>query len=149
MEFNPRYLPDTWPLPVVDDINRDFFTSGRLRLQTCRSCGNVQHPPGEFCFACGSFECSYKEVPPKGTVSSFTIVHHPVHPMLANVVPYNVVVVQLDAFSHVHIVGNLVGLSGGDRPRIGEAVVGEWTGAIDDGQEDPIRFLQWRRAEDI
>ena len=72
-------------LPALTDLNRDWFTRGELTLQECAACGVVQHPPEEVCHACGSTSFTTRVVAPTGTVHSYTIVHHAVHPALADV----------------------------------------------------------------
>jgi uncharacterized OB-fold protein len=138
-----RYLPDEWQLPALTEFNRAFFTSGTLKLQQCVECKIIQHPPGEFCFACGGFEFDYIDGEARGTISGYTIVRHPVHPLLTSAIPYNVVVVQLDEYPHVEITGNVVDCSPDDL-KIGAAVNGEWTDPLDDGANEPVRLLQWR-----
>jgi uncharacterized OB-fold protein len=46
--------------------------------------------------------------PETGVVFSFTIVHHPAHPAMKTVVPYNIVVVDFPAYDHVRLVSNLI-----------------------------------------
>jgi len=41
-------------------------------------------------------------------VFSYTIVHHPAHPAVKPVVPYNIVVVHLDDADDVRIVSNVI-----------------------------------------
>ncbi|HWO94088.1 MAG TPA: OB-fold domain-containing protein [Dehalococcoidia bacterium] len=101
-------LPESWALPLVDETNREFFTSGRLKVQKCAACGIVQHPPEDVCHACGGMQFEYPEASGRGTVWSHTIVRHPVHPALADVVPYAVALVALEDHPHVRIVGNVV-----------------------------------------
>lgn len=145
MSADGRYLPDGLPVPEVNDFTRAFLTTGTLALQTCRACGAVQHPPGELCFSCGGFDFDYRETPARGTISSYTVVHHATHPLLVAVVPYNVVIVELDEFPHVRIVGNLVGAAGGDDAlAIGRPVTGEWTAPLSRDGQEPVRLLQWR-----
>ena len=146
MSAADRYLPDEWQLPALTEFNRAFFTSGTLKLQQCIACKSMQHPPGEVCFTCGEVEFEYVGADERGTISSYTIVHHPVHEVLKSVVPYNVVVVQLDEFPHVEIVGNLVGAALSSDVRIGAAVHGVWTGPLDDDCDEPVRLLQWQLA---
>src|SRR6185295_13554780 len=103
-----RYLPGGWTLPALTDENRAFFTSGELRLQHCRACGAVQHPPADVCSTCQGLELDDVPAEPVGSVASYTIVHHPLHPMLKDAVPYNVVIVSLRDHPELRIVGNLV-----------------------------------------
>jgi uncharacterized protein len=143
MTGDARYLPDGWPLPEVNEFSRAFLTTGSLALQTCRACAAVQHPPGELCLTCGSFDFDYVEAPARGTISSYTVVHHAMHPLLVDTVPYNVILVELDAFPGVRIVGNLLDAADGDLT-IGRQVTGTWTAPLSHEGQESVRLLQWR-----
>src|SRR4051812_20454505 len=106
-----RYMPQSWTMPALTEHNRPFFTSGALTLQRCTDCDTVQHPPGEVCSTCQSFAFEYVHVAPTGVVESYSIVHHAVNPMLRDRLPYNVVVVALDEYPQVHIVGNVIDIA--------------------------------------
>ena len=136
-----RYLPDGWILPSASDHYSVFFTDGELVLQRCASCGHVQHPPGDVCVSCGSFDFEWEPTRPEGVISTFTVVHHPVHELLAGAVPYNIVVVELDNHAGIRIVGNVINRPANDL-EIGMRVVGEFTQPL--GEEPPVRLLQWR-----
>ncbi len=127
-------------LPAVDEINQQFFTSGELRLERCPECGGVQHPPSGVCVACQHVGCEHEAVEPVGFVESWTVVHHPLHPMLKDRVPYNVIVVSLRDHPHVRIVGNLIDAAG-EEIRIGTPVRASWTAPLSGG----VRLPQWRR----
>ncbi len=101
-------MPDQWTLPELSSENAPFFTSGEISLQHCLACGHVQHPPVPICASCQSTHFEYRAGSRTGVIESFTIVHHPVHPMLVDRVPYNVIVVALDEPGGVRIVGNLL-----------------------------------------
>ncbi len=77
------------------------------------------------CGSCQSTEFEYHPGSRTGTIESFTIVHHPVHPMLVDRVPYNVIVVALDDPAGVRIVGNLV-VGDGQSIGIGMRVSATW-----------------------
>jgi hypothetical protein len=142
-----RYLPAGWPLPKLDEFNRPFFTSGALMLQQCKECGVVQHPAGEICDACGGSNFEYVKYAATGTVSSYTIVHHPPHPILRELVPYNVVIVQLDSPSHLQVIGNLIDVAPDD-VQVGLRVAGTWTKALTSDEEGGIKLLHWQLADD-
>ncbi|MEE8313556.1 MAG: Zn-ribbon domain-containing OB-fold protein [Myxococcota bacterium] len=101
-------LPEDWTLPAVDELNEAFFTSGRILLQSCAGCGTIQHPPEEICHRCQGTEFETRESSGRGTVYSYTVIHHPAHPKLAQSVPYAVVLVSLDDFPDVRITGNVL-----------------------------------------
>ena len=105
-------MPEPWPVPELTAENAEFFSSGDIRLQHCSACGHVQHPPVPICGSCQESEFDYRPGSRTGTIESFTVVHHPVHPMLVDRVPYNVVVVALDEPEGIRIVGNLLAEKG-------------------------------------
>ena len=141
-----RVLPEGWTLPKLDHHNRRFFTSGVLVLQRCAACHGVHHPPQEVCPDCQGLEFGYEEVSGSGVVVSFTEVHHPVHAVLADAVPYHVVLVELTEHPGVRIVGNLVGAPPAV-PRIGLPVRCTWV-TVDPGHGRPVVTLpQWAAEE--
>lgn len=124
-------------LPVLTPTNTAWFTSGEVAIQRCLSCTTLQHPPEEVCHQCGAMEFDTKVLAPRGTVHSYTIVHHAANKALLDMVPYAVVLVSLDDAPHLRVVGNLEG-----EVHIGLAVVARWEDHDgDDGTT--IRLLQW------
>jgi uncharacterized OB-fold protein len=104
-----RILGPAWLLPVLDEHNRAYITTGRLMVQACRSCGTVQHPPEDLCRSCGSHEVGPRESAGRGRIESAVVVHRAVHPALKDHVPYTVVLVSIDDAPGVNLVGNLRG----------------------------------------
>jgi uncharacterized protein len=141
----PGVLPRDWALPAIDRTNRAWFTSGALALQECAACHGLQHPPEEICHVCGSMEFVSRTVAPTGTVYSYTIVHHAVHPALESSVPYAVVLVALDDEPQVRVVGNLLDVAMSD-VEIGLPVEAVWE---ERPTEDGVVVLlpQWRRRK--
>ena len=148
-EPSARYLPDEWTLPAITEHNSAFFTSGELRLETCRACGAAQHPPIGVCIECGGLEHDYVATTPTGRIDGFTIVHHAVHPLLAQRVPYNVVVVTLDDHPDLRVVGNVIDVPP-DEVRNGARVRCTWSEPLDSPSGGAaIRLPQWAlEAED-
>ena len=134
-------LPEDWTLPAIDALNEAFFRSGRLVVQRCAACATVQHPPEELCHRCWGTSFEEAESQGRGTVYSFTIVHHPAHPKLSAVVPYAVVLVSLDDYPQVRITGNLVGAAP-DSVKIGMPVRAFWDEIEDEGGA-VLRMPQW------
>lgn len=133
-------LPDDWTVPVPTGVNRAWFTSASLAVQTCAGCGALQHPPEEICHACGSMAFTTTEMAPTGTVYSYTVAHYPVHPALADAVPYAVVLVALDDAPAIRVVGNVVGTAPSE-VHIGMPVAATWEErAVDD---DVVHLLMW------
>lgn len=89
------------PQPGISDDTRFFWEglkAGRLLAQRCANCGTLRHPPGPVCIVCHSFDWEAVELSGKGTLYSWTVVHHAAHP----------------AFDYPHAIG-LVDLSEGLR----------------------------------
>ena len=80
----------------------------RLVIQRCRSCDRFQHVPEDVCHECYSADLFFDEVEGAGTIFTWTRIWHPVHPALADRVPYLVVVVALDRAAPVRVIGNLL-----------------------------------------
>ena len=137
-------LPDDFALPRLDAFNAPWFASGTLAVQQCAACAALQHPPEEICHACGSMTFGHRVLAPRGTIYSYTVVHHPTSNVLAAAVPYVVVLVGLDEEPAVRVVGNLVDAPPSDA-RIGLAVEAVWDERrTDDGTV--ILLPQWRPA---
>jgi uncharacterized OB-fold protein len=134
-----------WTLPLLNEHNRPFFTSGELRVQRCEECGQVQHPPMDVCRLCQSQQFTSEPSSGTGTISSFKIVHHAVDRRLEAVVPYNVVIVALDDYPDVMVVGNVVDAEG-DELSIGARVRCSFAEVRDVEAGETLCFPQWRLA---
>lgn len=127
-------LAGVGPLPAPDELSRPFWDAcreRRLLLQRCESCGTFQHPPEYLCHRCLSEHLHWEEVPGTGTVYSAVNVTHPVYPGTADIVPYNVVVVEVDGTGGVRLVGNVLGAAYEDI-HLGARVRIAWDQAADD-----------------
>jgi uncharacterized OB-fold protein len=83
--------PDALTRPYWDGVARR-----ELRLQTCLACAHAWHPPLPICPRCHSERIEWRPVAGGGTVYSFTVAHHAVHPAVVGKVPYLVALVTLD-----------------------------------------------------
>ena len=96
-------------LPVVDDENRIFWTSGAngsLHIRRCGNCGNYIHPPSPRCPKCLSSNVGDVAVSGRGRIESFTINHHRWVPNLK--VPYVIALVSLEEQQDVRLATNIV-----------------------------------------
>ncbi|MGE0152033.1 MAG: Zn-ribbon domain-containing OB-fold protein [Reyranellaceae bacterium] len=98
MQIVPR--PDPLTAPYWEGARQ-----GRLLIQRCLSCGQRWHPPAPFCPACQSDRYAWEAVSGRGTVFSFTVVHHAAHVAVAGKVPYLVALVELE--EGVRLVANI------------------------------------------
>jgi uncharacterized OB-fold protein len=84
----------------------------RLAIPFCAGCGAAQWPPRTNCPVCRSFDMEWREVDPRGNLFSYFVAHKPLHPSVANEVPYAAGVVELPA--GVKMLGRLVGIDHAD-----------------------------------
>jgi hypothetical protein len=137
-----RILGEGWAVPALDDSNRAFFTSGSLTLQQCRGCAHIQHPPEDVCDSCQSFDLGHFESVGRGRVESVVVVHHPVHPGIADRVPYAIVLVSIDDAPGVLVAGNVVRVAP-ESIAIGDRVRVVFEDASDPNTGQSLKIPQW------
>lgn len=133
---------DLRPIPETADFDTGPFwqaaQEGRIVVSVCASCGHVIHLPRPGCDLCGAADVGWKDVAPRGTVYSWTVVEHPIHPGFP--VPYTVVLVQLDDAPEARLVTCIDG-----RP---ELQAGMPMRAVFDDVRDRVVVPQWVAADD-
>lgn len=105
------YLPAATPLPDPEPWERKFweFCDQRtLRFQSCARCGVIRHPPMPVCASCQSVDEEWCEAQGGAELYTYTIVHHPNHPALAQATPYNAALVIFPQMQGVRLVSNIV-----------------------------------------
>jgi uncharacterized OB-fold protein len=102
-----------------------------LAFQRCSNCGTFRHPPSRLCFVCRSYDTEWVPVAGRGTVYSYTVVTHPVHPAVTEAVPYNIVLVEFPEAPGVRLVSNLIDVTP-DELAVGLAVDVAWERARPD-----------------
>ena len=110
--------------PVVTADTAFFWEGtarGELRIQRCRGCGTLRHPPGPMCPACGAGKLEYLLAAGTGEVYSSVVHHHP--PVPGHQAPFVVALVQLT--EGVRMVGELLGVDP-DGVRVGMPVRAEF-----------------------
>lgn len=132
-------------MPDVDDWNtREWWThvkEHRLVVQRCKACGTFRHPPSPVCYRCRSFEHEWAPLSGRGVVYSYTIAYHPPSPALKDLVPYNVVLVELQDAGGVRMLGNLLDAD------LGEIRVGLPVEVVFENISDKVTLPQWRLAK--
>ena len=87
---------------TVDDLdieNTEYFrhcAEHDFHLQACAQCGRLRYPPTTACPWCASLESTWKKVEGKGTVHSYSEVHHAIQPAFRGKTPYLILLVDLD-----------------------------------------------------
>ncbi len=137
-----RYMPDGWALPALDDQNREFFTSGQIVVQGCTSCGAVQHPPEDVCHGCQGSDLAWRTCTGGGTIHSYIVVEHPIPALLRDRVPYAVILVSLDDFPQIRILGNPVNVVP-ERVAIGQRVRAVFEQVEDAASRQTLQIPQW------
>jgi len=137
-----RYLGDDFLLPVIDQHNKEWFTSGEIRVQFCKTCDAAQFPPEDVCIQCRSYDQEFRTVSGEGTVESAVEVNFPVHPLLADKVPYNVAVISLDGAPGCNAIGNVVN-KGPAEVEIGQRVRAIFEEATDPTTGEKLLIPNW------
>lgn len=97
------------PLPLVTQDNEFFWTSGAdgaLRLQECRACASLIHPPAPVCRYCRSRDMGVRAVSGKATLAGFTVNHRFSLPGMP--APYVVAQVALAEDPRIRLTTNVV-----------------------------------------
>jgi uncharacterized protein len=111
-------LPERFtPGPDATGLDGTYWESARqsqLMVQRCRSCHSWQWGPEWMCYACGSFDVGWEEVPRQndryqGVIYSWERVWHPTDPRLSTAIPYVILMVTLPTAGDIRMVGNLAG----------------------------------------
>ena len=101
--------PANRPVPALTPENERFWTAGAdgvLRIQHCRGCGALLHPPGPICPYCRSRDLDVVDVSGRGVVVGFTVNHQQWLPNLPP--PYVVAMVAIDEDTRVRLTTNVV-----------------------------------------
>ena len=98
----------------ADERTEPFWLAaveGRLSVPCCDNCGTFVLPPKPYCYECLGQAFTWKDLPGTGTIYTFTIVRHPLHPGLADVVPYVAGIIDLDGTqgAGARLMGNITG----------------------------------------
>lgn len=112
--------PDALTAPFWDACRRR-----ELRVQRCAECGRFRQPPSHGCPHCGSPRYEWPLLSGKGSVFSYTVVHHAAVPNLANDVPYVVAVIELLDAPGARLISNLLDVAPED-VRVGMPVEIAW-----------------------
>jgi uncharacterized OB-fold protein len=98
-EVRKGVFPNLQQQTFADDYTQPFWDAAkedRLVVPRCTACGTFRLPPLPLCYACQFEGVEWMELPGTGTVYTYTVVRHPLHPDLAEVCPYVSGVVELD-----------------------------------------------------
>jgi uncharacterized OB-fold protein/acyl dehydratase len=94
--------------PPLGHDNRwwwEGIEAGELRIQRCKGCKTLRHPPRPMCGECQSLEWDWIVSRGLGTVYSHVVMHHP--PVPGYELPLSVALIELD--EGTRLVANVVG----------------------------------------
>lgn len=95
----PEYLGAEVNIASNDPEHLEFLQAagrGEFVLQQCGNCERLRYPIGNACPFCTALEWSWAPVSGRGTIYSYEVVTHPIHPSFRGVVPYVIALVELD-----------------------------------------------------
>jgi uncharacterized OB-fold protein len=81
--------------------------SGKVLYQQCDACGHVLNYPRPMCTACGVHELAWKESALSGIVGGATTVHRPPNQTFADLVPYRLLLIEMDEGFRIMAYGDL------------------------------------------
>jgi uncharacterized OB-fold protein len=115
--ISAHYLGMPLEINDLDHANLDYFAycaKHDFRLQQCTSCKLFRYPPSTACPWCAELDSEWVSVEGRGTVHSYTEVHHAIQPAFKQYTPYLVLLVELDTQSGkptreegLRVIGNL------------------------------------------
>jgi uncharacterized OB-fold protein len=127
MAISAQYLGMPLDVSDLDRENLEYFrhcARHDFHLQTCTQCGLLRYPPTTACPWCACPDARWTPVEGRGTVHSYTEVHHAIQPAFRDHLPYLVLLVDLDtqkgrpsAEEALRVVGNLTTPAGVLAPR--------------------------------
>ncbi|MBF6629526.1 MAG: Zn-ribbon domain-containing OB-fold protein [Comamonas sp.] len=91
-------MDSTLPKPISNADSQPYWQGARenkLLIRKCNACGQVHFMPRHVCPTCWSDDLQWIEASGKGTVHSYTIIRRASDPRFAHLVPYVVVLVDL------------------------------------------------------
>ena len=122
MDIRTQYLGMPLDVSELDVENLAYFrhcAAHAFHLQACAACNLLRYPPTTACPWCASPDSSWIPVEGRGSVHSYTEVHHAIQPAFRGHTPYMVLLVDLDtqkgkptSDEALRVVGNLATADG-------------------------------------
>ena len=160
MAVNATYLGMPLGINDLDIENATYFrhcAEHRFHLQACGDCKLLRYPPTTACPWCTCLDSTWVPVEGKGTVHSYSEVHHAIQPAFKAHVPYLILLVELDTqrgapteHEALRVAGNLTTPDGTLAPpelvrRVG---IGSRMRMVFSDVADGLALPQWTLDED-
>lgn len=142
LQLNRRYLKYFFE-PVAESFEEGFWEAVKRRelvFQRCGQCREWLHPPRPMCHKCKSFDLRWERSTGKGKIYSYVTFTREVNPLY--VVPFEVVLVEMDDEKPVRMVANMLDTKPGEL-YIGMPVELDF---FDVSPKQPIPIFRKRRA---
>jgi uncharacterized OB-fold protein len=117
MTITANYLGMPLDISGLDTENLEYFrhcAAHAFHLQSCSACNLIRYPPTTACPWCASPDARWVPVDGRGTVHSYSEVHHAIQPAFKKHTPYLILMVDLDTQKGmpspeeaIRVVGNL------------------------------------------
>ncbi|MFN8543402.1 MAG: OB-fold domain-containing protein [Candidatus Binatia bacterium] len=108
LQLNQRYVKYYFD-PVAESFEEPFWEYVKrreLRFQRCGRCREWLHPPRPMCHKCKSDDLRWEPSAGTGRIYSWVVFRREVNPLY--VVPFEVVLVEMDAEKPVRMVANML-----------------------------------------
>ena len=129
--------------PIPDELDKPFWDAcneGRLVIQNCTACNNLQHPPRPTCYKCGSKDnLEWRQMSGRGRILCYVVVYDTPVTQLTGDQPFNVAVIQLEEDPSINMLSHLPGTPVEEVP-VGATVQVEFETTPATGQMVP----EWR-----
>jgi len=122
MTIRANYLGMPLDISELDTENLEYFrhcAAHAFHLQACTACNLLRYPPTTACPWCAQPGARWVAVEGRGSVHSYTEVHHAIQPAFRQHTPYLILLVDLDtqkgapsADEALRVVGNLTNADG-------------------------------------
>ena len=119
------------PAPILTEDNHWFWDAareGKIVAQRCSGCQRLRHPPRPMCPWCHSLQFEITDLSGRGSVYSYSILHHPQNPAFE----YPVIAVLIELEEGVRILSNLIDVEP-EEVRIGMNVTVDFLPTLRDG----------------
>jgi uncharacterized OB-fold protein len=109
--MSENYFRDLLPTVVPDADDQAWWDACKrheLTVPVCSQCGASRFPISPVCPNCFKPGMTLRPVSGRGKIFSYTVQYNPPLPALADLCPYNIVIVELDDDHRTHMVSNIV-----------------------------------------
>ena len=92
-------MAQEWYYPQIDTESAPFWDGcreGKLLLRHCNACDKAYYYPRSYCPRCWSGDTEWRAASRRATVYSYSIIHENPAPPFRNMVPYGLVLVDLE-----------------------------------------------------